>query len=383
MKVIGIIAEYNPFHLGHWKQLRLVRQVAGEDCGIAVLMSGSFVQRGAPAIFDKSLRARAAVECGADLVLELPVNYALASAEGFCSGGVRVLSGFCDGLCFGTESGDLNTLNAVASALLSGDFSPALHRELESGKSFPAARQAALAGVGADASLLEKPNDILAVEYCKAILAQHSTMQPMPIRREGSYHADVPDKSNPSATALRGRIESQEPWMDYVPRNAREVFSGAAIHTLAAGERAMLGRLRCMEDAEFAALPYGSEGLWRKFMHQCRTGQTLEEILTQTKSRRYTRSRLDRMAMCAYLGLTQSAMDTPAPYTRVLAFNGTGREILKMARRSGRFPHVGEPQPEAFWDLEQRCTDLYGLFCVDAPEPAGLEAKRRVWMPGK
>ena len=143
MKIVGIICEYNPLHNGHVKQFGIIRDLLGRDTRIVCLMSGNYVQRGAPAIFDKSLRAQAAVMCGADLVLELPVTYALSSAEGFAAGGVRILGGFCDYLCFGSETGSTDTLLNTASALLSPAFPPMLHVGLDEGLSFPAARSAA------------------------------------------------------------------------------------------------------------------------------------------------------------------------------------------------------------------------------------------------
>ena len=376
MRIVGIICEYNPFHLGHAKQIRMIRQLHGRDCGIVCLMSGNFVQRGMPAIFDKSLRAQAAVACGADLVLELPVTYALSSAEGFAAGGVKILSGFCDELCFGTEAGTSETLTATANALLSSEFSAALRARLETGVSFPAARQQALADLGADASLLSNPNDILAVEYCKAIIAQDSPMKPMPILRQGCYHAPLPDTENPSATAVRELILSGHDWKSCVPEAAQTVFSGAATHTISAGDRAILARLRTMTDAEFEALPFGSEGLWRRLMHGCRKYAALDEILTAVKTKRYTRTRLDRMVMCAFLGISREMLETPAPYARVLAFNEMGKAVLRKARQNGVYPHTGETVDDPYQILELRCDDLYGLFCQDAP--TAPNSKRRV-----
>lgn len=380
MKIVGIICEYNPFHLGHRKQFDMIRKHFDGDCTIVCLMSGNFVQRGAPAIFHKSLRAKAALDCGADLVLELPVTYALSSAEGFAAGGVKILSDFCDYLCFGTESGTADTLMTAAQALLQPEFSEALRNQLETGMSFPAARAAALEQMGCDSALLEKPNDILAVEYCKAILAQKSTILPLPVVRQGSYHADTPDPENPSATSLRRIITDGESWLDYVPEKARETFRDASIHTPSTGERAILARLRTMTDAEFEALPYGSEGLWRKFMKACRSYDTLENIIAATKSKRYTRTRIDRMVLCAFLGLTAENLAAPVPYTRVLALRDSGREVLKKARSTGEFLHVGEEADHPYWLLERRCSDLFGLFTQNAPEPAGQELIQRVYI---
>ena len=365
----GIICEYNPLHLGHKKQLDRIRRENPQD-GIVCIMSGNFVQRGKPAIFDKAIRAKAAVLAGADLVLELPVTAALSSAEGFAADGVRLLSGFCDKLCFGAETADQDLLMATAKALLSEEFKLALRQQLDQGLSFPAARQAALGNMGA---VLETPNNILAVEYCKAILSQGSSMKPYPILREGSYHDTEADRENPSATAVRQLMETGKDWEAFVP-NA-EIYRQAAIHTLEMGEKAILARLRTMTDTEFEALPYGSEGLWRKLMKNARTCATLEEILTATKSKRYTRTRLDRMVMCAFLGLTEKDLSYPAPYARVLAFNDKGREILKEARSVGNFPNVGEKLDSPYQAIEDRCFALYSLF---APVPSSPEDKTRV-----
>ena len=377
MKTVGIICEYNPFHLGHKKQIDIIRSHFGQDTAIDCLMSGNYVQRGAPAIFHKSLRAQAAIACGADLVLELPVTYALSSAEGFAAGGVKILSGFCDYLCFGTETGTAETLMATARTLLSPSFSEALRRQLDLGLSFPAARAAAL---GEDASLLANSNDILGVEYCKAILEQNSPMEIFPILREGGYHDTAVDTENPSATAVRRLLMSKHDWKSCVPASAWNIFDGAPLYTPQDGERAVLARLRTITDSEFEALPYGSEGLWRKFMHACRSCDSIDSIIAATKSKRYTHTRITRMLMCAYLGISREMLETPAPYTRVLAFNDFGRTVLKAARLSGSFPHVGEEMDDPYWELEQRASDLYGLFCMDGVVNAGLEPKQRVFI---
>ena len=366
MKTIGIICEYNPLHLGHKKQIDLIRQ-QHNDCGIVCIMSGNYVQRGSPAVFNRSLRSRAAVLSGADLVLELPVTVSLSSAEGFAAGGVALLGNFCDELCFGAETADASALMNTARVLLSDAFSPALRKQLEAGLSFPAARAAALADLGLDSILLSQPNNILAVEYCKAILAQGCGMVPCPIHREGNYHDQHPHAENPSATALRQLILSGHDWKSYIPATAQPVFEGAAIHTLEVGERAILARLRTMDDAEFETLPYGSEGLWRKLMHAARELATLEQIASATKSKRYTRSRIDRMILCAFLGLTRDDIALSPSYARVLALNDKGREILKNARNTGLFPNIGEKINHPYEAIEARCDALYGLFAMDAP----------------
>ncbi|MBR5570958.1 MAG: nucleotidyltransferase family protein [Oscillospiraceae bacterium] len=372
--ITGIICEYNPLHLGHKKQIDWVK--ARDPEGLVVcLMSGNYVQRGKPAIFDKMLRARAAVECGADLVLELPLPYCLSSAEGFAAGGVSVLGKFCDRLCFGAETDNVQVLQDIAQALLSKDFKPMLTEQLENGLSFPAARQAALERMGQDASVLSTPNNILAVEYCKAIIAQGCSMKPMAILRQGDYHDPVADRENPSATAVRALMENGGVWADFVPS---EAHLHGNLHTLEQGERAILAKLRTMTDEEFAALPYGSEGLWRKLMHESRQKATLEEILTSVKSKRYTRTRLDRMIMCAFLGLTEQDLNRPVPYVRVLGFNDRGRQVLKLARQTGEFYNIGQTVDHPYQALETRAGRLYGLFAA-VPEAPDVESQYRVY----
>lgn len=379
MSRIGIICEYNPLHLGHEKQLRAVRTAFGADCEIVCLMSGAYVQRGAPAIFAPEVRAKAAILAGADLVLELPVTYALSSAEGFASGGVAILSEICDTLCFGTERLDRASLLVLAEALLSPAFSEHLRDALSTGCSFPAARQRALERMGLSSLISVGPNDILAAEYCKAILNQEAPLDIFPIPRPGDYHAAVPDSENPSASAIRNQIQAESAWLQYVPTSARECFAQAAVHTLSAGERAVLAKLRTMTEEEFSQLPFGSEGLWRKLMHAARSQPTLEAVAAAVKSKRYTRTRIDRMVLCAFLGISGAMLSAPAPYARVLAFNDRGRRILNAVKGSCNLRNVGEATEEAYWLLEQRCADLYGLFARDGIEPPGAATRQRIY----
>lgn len=377
MKTTGIICEYNPFHLGHDKQIRILRE-QNPTGGIVCLMSGNYVQRGMPAIFDKVHRAKAAILSGADLVLELPVTAALSSAEGFAAEGVRILNGFCDTLSFGAEDADTQLLMDITKALLSPEFSVQLKNQLAEGLSFPAARQKALSQLGVNAEILSKPNNILAVEYCKAILSQNANINPEPVFRGGNYHDTIADIANPSASSVRLLMEKGEPWQKFIPQNAAACFEKATIHTLQNAEKAILYCLKTMTDAEYEALPYGSEGLWRKLMKNARKHLTLEQIITATKSKRYTRTRLDRMIMCAFLGLTAEDLCRSAPYVRVLALNDTGRNILLKARQTGHFPNLGETIDHPYQAIENRCDDLYFLF-AEGNIKTDHYTKRRVY----
>ena len=364
MKITGIICEYNPLHLGHKKQLDTIRALRGQDSAIVCLMSGNFVQRGEPAIFHKSLRARAALEAGADLVLELPVTYALRSAEGFAQGGVDILSAICDTLCFGAEDpGD--ALTAAAEALVSPEFTAHLRTYLDEGLSFPAARQRGLEDMGIPGDILTKPNNILAVEYCKA--ARGTQLQLLPIYRGGDYHDPQADADNPSATALRRLLLAGESIDDFTPCR-----QNGALHALDFGEKAVLARLRTMTEEEFALLPGGSEGLWRKFMHACRRETGISAILEATKSKRYTHTRIARMLLCAYLGITDTMLRQSAPYVRVLGMNATGQKILSATKKRVTYINASEKSPLPYYAFEQRCASLYAL-CAPTIDPMEAE----------
>ena len=374
MQITGIICEYNPLHTGHKKQIDFLKSQG--HC-VVCLMSGNFVQRGHPAIFDKMTRAQAAIACGADLVLELPLPFALSSAEGFAQGGVQILSKICDNICFGAETADADRLLDTANALLSPAFSEKLRHHLDRGLSFPAARAAALADCGHNSEILATPNNILAIEYCKAILMQNAQLKPIVIHRGGSYHDTQADLDNPSATSLRQMIITHAPWQCYVPKAAAVFFEKASVHTLQLGEKAMLAKLRTMHDTEFEALPFGSEGLWRKLMRASRSCSDLQSIIDETKSKRYTRTRIDRMILCAYLGLTESLRTSTVPYCRVLAFNDAGRDLLRSVKDSGYFVNIGQRTNSDYEALEYRSTALYGLF-ANQPEAPEMESKYRL-----
>lgn len=365
MKTVGIICEYNPFHLGHQKQFCMIRDTFGADCVIVCLMSGSYVQRGEPAVFDKLVRAEAAIRSGADLVIEMPAVVSLNSAEGFAAGSVAILSRLCDALCFGTESETAQQLMQTAKVLLSDDFPPHLKDALSQGHSFPKAREIALKEMKVDTSTLSRPNNLLALEYCKAILSQNSTLSPFAIQRDGNYHNIRLDSDNPSATSLRLAIAKQQDISAYVPAEAAEIFRRAAPHFLKEGEQAILYRLKTMSEEEFASLPFGSEGLWRKLMHAAQKGNSLSEIFIDVKSKRYTYTRISRMVMCAFLGITQQDMDAPVPYCRILGFTDKGRQLLRNAKEMDFLRNIGEKTNHPYEQSESKWETLYPFFCTE------------------
>ena len=365
MDVVGIIAEYDPFHAGHAFHLRETRRQVGECAAVAV-MSGNFVQRGGCAVFDKWTRARAALEGGVDLVLELPTVWAVSSAESFARGAVKILAaaGVATHLCFGSEGGDVDSLREVAGCLDSEAYRAGLRRFLDQGMPFAACRQAAvreLLGENA-AELLSHPNNNLGVEYLRALSALGSAIIPLTVRRAGAGHNGGADPEYPSASYLReriwaGELEAEDP--------AR----------LEHGERGALARLRAMDEGDFAALPDCGEGLSHRLYRAVRQGRTLEEVYGLAKTKRYAHSRIRRAVLWGALGL--NAWDRPdhPPYLRVLGTNGRGREVLRMMKVRTAVPVLTKPahgRGIPLLELEAKCTDFYQL-CRREPGPCGLE----------
>ena len=398
MRTAGIIIEYNPLHAGHLYQLEETRRILGQDTAIIGVMSGDFVQRGDFAIVGRQARAKAAVESGVDLVLELPLPWAVGSAERFADGGVAALAatGVVDRLVFGSECGDAAALERVASVLLSEGFPALLKQELSTGVSFAAARQQAVERMetSEDAALLAQPNNILGVEYCKSLLRRESAIRPLTIQRKGAgYHETEPEAELPSATMLRQLLRSgeREKALTRMAPAMRAAFEeearlGRAPVLLEICERAILARLRSMREADFAALDEGREGLYHRLYEASRTAAGLEEILESAKTKRYAYARLRRMVLWAWLGMTPKDFPEEIPYLRVLAANETGRELLGRMRKTAAVPVVTKPQhvrrlsreAQALFELEARAADLYALAYPDLSAAVG----GRLWREG-
>ena len=379
MKTVGIICEYNPFHFGHLRQIQMIRQQLGEDTIVICVMSGNYVQRGTPAMWDKYTRAHAAVDCGADLVLELPITKVLQSAEGFARGGVEILSKLncVDYLCFGAECGDAQALMRMAEKLDSEESNTSLTEYLSHGLPYAAARQAA---VNDHQNLLASPNNILGVEYCRALISLNSSMKPLVIQRNGDYHDRIADAKEPSATAVR-ELYPDGNWHSFVPQEAAVHFAHAYSYDLSHGERAVLSRLRSLSDEEWRGCAHGSEGLWSKAMKASRSQRTLEAIIDATKSKRYPRTRIQRLIMCAYLGITQKDLSLSPSFCRLLAASEAGRSRLRTIRQEVSFPitNPGQaPHDSYYYRLETKSSDLFTLFCSENNFPCQTDQDARL-----
>lgn len=345
----GIICEFNPMHKGH---IHLINSVKGENDGVICAMSGNFCQRGDFAVYDKYQRARAAVENGADLVIEIPALCSIQSAQGYAMAGVKILesTGVCDSIAFGAECNDISQLEEVAKEIIEKD--DLIKEELAKGVSYPVARKNVV-----NSPLLDTPNNILAIEYL--------TYTPLPakaVKRIGKGHDS--DDSEYSASEIRKSLSLDE------------------IHSLKNCEQAILYKLRTMSAKDFANIEDVSEGLENRIEQCVKDAKSLEEIYDNIKTKRYTHSRIRRIILRAFLGITKDMPKEPA-YLHILAFNDKGREILAQMKKVAKLPiitkygNIEDDNVKELFDLECKFTDIYNLG-IKKPLPCGLEQKAKV-----
>ena len=389
MKTAVITAEYNPFHKGHRWQLEQVRAAGASH--VAVVMSPDFTQRGTPAIFPKRLRAQAALQNGADLVLELPVCYALAGAQRFAFGAVQLAAamGCVDLLAFGAEDADLVQLRQACTALQQEEVNQTIRQLLPSGITFAKARERAVAAVYGEetALLLQKPNNILAIEYlCQLEKLPDAHIQPLALGRIGNIHDGEPVGEFASASFLRGlMLEGRwEQAQQYLPQNVWQLYRQAQqdgqFADLQLGERAVLSALRRMEQKEMAQLADLSEGLENRLYRASREACSLEQLYAAVKSKRYPLARVRRLVMNAFLQLPAQMQMLPPPYLRVLGMNERGKQILSAMKKTASLPVstslmklARSTQAARQWaQVEAAACDQYSIFCRQM-QPAGSD----------
>ena len=393
MRIAGIIAEYDPFHNGHKTHIDSVR--ADGATHVVTVISGSFSQRGEPALLTKFDRAQMALACGADLILENPLPFAMAPAERFALGGVGVLHalGCVDTLSFGSECGDAAALQALAALINTPAYANALKDALATGIPYAAARQRAVEMCKADdlAALLDNPNNTLGLEYIRASATIFADFHFHTLKRVGAAHnADETSGGIASASYLRERIRSGKAAeaVACMPSASAKILEKAiasgriATHTDVL-EHALLARLRTMELADFAKLPYISEGLEHRLYQASRAAESYTELLATVKTRRYPTARLRRVLWAALLGLSREDTYPAPPYIRVLAMNERGREILSTAVPTlpilTRTAQVRElsAEAQALFTLECHATDLHGL-ALASPTACGTDLTNKL-----
>ena len=369
MRAAGVVCEYNPFHRGHQYLLKTCRELLGADTAVVCALSGDFVQRGEAAVFDKFARAEAACRCGADLVLELPLPWCLSPAEGFARGGVGLLGALgVSELCFGSETGELEPLQALAALLTDPAFQERVRARLtrEPKLSYASARQAEAACICGDrAALLGQPNNILAVEYLKAIRTLGLDVQPVAIRRQGSAHdRDAEQGELRSASEIRRRMAAGGRVENDIPPEAFAVYEtesarGRGMTDRRALETAMLARLRLLHEEDCLLLPDAADGLGRRLYRAIRENGSPDEICAAAATRRYALARIRRMLLCACLEVREGMSAGLPPYARVLALNARGRAFLRAAGERSTVPIL--TKPAAVRELDTRAAEIFTL----------------------
>lgn len=331
-KVAAIICEYNPFHNGHKYHIEQTKEQTGADY-VMCIMSGSMVQRGEIAITDKWQRAKCAVQNGADLVVELPAVYALQSAENFAFGAIDLLckSGVADILSFGSETGEVESLFKIANILINPPqiFTDALKSHMEAGNGYPAACEIALRESGIEDRL--NPNDILAVNYIKALLKLNCDIKPFAIKRTNSYHSTDAMGNSASATAVRQMIKQSDDVSSLVPQVPTDIYDEKAIESL------VLGFFRLANADALRDIAGMEQGLPERMISLSKSAASLDQFVSDCVTKRYTAHRIRRAMMCSIIGIKKGAT---ANYLRVLASNKNGFEIISQINQVGNIPVI-------------------------------------------
>lgn len=382
MKITAIISEYNPFHNGHKHLITQARE--NNSTHIAAIMGGNFLQRGNCAILDKYHRAEAAVLGGVDLVVELPQIYAVSCAESFAFGAVQTLDkcGCIDELAFGAECGDIAKLKQIADITTkSSDIEKLCKEFVKQGYSHPRAMQAAVQIItqnGGISDILQNPNNTLAIEYIRTLNKLESNIKPFAVKRTGAMHNSKSTFNEfASASAIRNMIlNADNSYKEFIPSDTYDIINecikiGECPADFKNNERGILAVLRSMTAEDFAKIPDVAEGLENRIVKAVRENNSISDIITSVKCKRYTHARLSRIITCAYLGITSDIASISPKYIRVLAFNERGTEILKLMKQTASLPVIMSPAKDMkkldedgskILDIDLRASDLHGLL---------------------
>lgn len=343
-KILAIICEYNPFHNGHLYQLNESIKQVNPDFVICI-MSGNFVERGNTALINKWARAQMALEAGVDMVIELPTIYSISSAENFAAGSIKILNSLkCDTfLSFGSECGDMKILNTFADILIKepAEYVTMLNHELSKGLSFPKARENAMLlyinDIRNSANILSGSNNILAIEYIKQIIKTGNKIIPLTIKRVGTeYNSLSTSNGIASATAIRELLLQKKSVKNLMPASSysilkEELGNGRFVLDISQFEKIIIYKLRCMDIEQIANLPDVSEGLEYKIKEAANTCNTLANLISMIKSKRYTLTRINRIMLYVLLDITkQDYINSQkiTPYIRILGMSENGKLLL-------------------------------------------------------
>lgn len=348
MIVSAVICEFNPFHNGHLYLINKMREQGSTH--VVAVMSGNYTQRGDPAIISKQMRARTAIECGADLVAELPVPFAVSSAEKFASAGVSIIDGMgcVDNLYFGAECAEQDMLTKICAVLNKDETVSLVKDEMKRGVTYAVAVgdvvQSFLGRNAADE--LRKPNNILAVEYIKALSRMNSKVKPVPIQRISVDHDSTSANENmASASYIRNCILSGEDISKFVPGECmriitEEIRQSRCPVTAKAFERELFIRLRGMTSEQLKNIAEVGEGIENKILSSANNFCSYNDLLNNVKSKRYTHARIRRILLYALLGIDKKLQSRMPEYIKVIGFNKRGAQVLKRIKSEGKLPII-------------------------------------------
>lgn len=388
MKIGGIIAEYNPFHNGHRYQIEQFK-LKHDITHLVVIMSGNFVQRGDIAIVNKFERSKMAIQGGADLVIELPVAYALSTAEYFALGGIYILNslGCVDSISFGSSS-NIDTLTKVAKLSEEVRNSNDVLKLMENGMTFPNAISKVLNSVYGDkvSNVLNEPNNILGLEYIRALNRLNSYINPTTLTRKNvQHHSNTPIDNFASASYIRKKILQSDKFESFVPIYTSNIIRNADIHYINSLEKPILYRLRTTSIDELKSTFDISHGLEYRILQASKTSTSLNDLLFNIKSKRYTLARIRRVILNLLLGITKQDISIMPPYARILAMNIKGTEILAKTKKTATIP-IGtslaklekiSDDCKRFATLESTSTDIFELSS-NKVLPCGLDYTHKI-----
>lgn len=352
MKIVGLITEYNPFHSGHQYHMEKTREITGADA-VIVVMSGNFVQRGAPAIMPKHIRAKAALKSGASLIIELPVCYATGSAEYFAYGAISLLEklGCVDSVCFGSECGDIEVLQGFAQIIHDEpeEYKGFLNDYLKQGNSFPLARQKAmkdfLKSQTAD-SVLGEPNNILGIEYLKALYRLNSKIRPYTIKRVSShYHDEILQEHYSSASAIRKVMSEQNEfdWNSQVPDCCVSLYKEnyQLRYPVSANDFSILLKYKLLQETKESLTEYldVSKDLANRILNKLNQFVSFEQFCELLKTKETTYSRISRALIHILLGIKAADMKE-IEYARILGFQTEASDVLSLIKKKARISLV-------------------------------------------
>ena len=357
MRIIGIVAEFNPFHNGHKYIIDTVKNP--DDCVIAV-MSGNFVQRGDVAVFDKFTRANAALLNGVDMVVELPIYAALSTAQKFAECAVKTLvqSGITH-LAFGSESGDISVLKSAADAIDDDRVQDLLREFLDNGVTYARARIDAVREVFGDkiADVLSNPNDILAVEYIRSL---PSDIEPIAVKRIGVSHDGMANGDFASAMKIREMIFGNLDYYSYVPNNVYDLYKSKTPANIKNAETAIVWQLKNLESDDFLSYDV-SEGLHHRIYSAIQNNIALDDIESAIKTKRYTLARIRRILLSAALDVNCR----PCPYIRVIGFNENGSRLMNGIKKPvvTSYKTAKNLGFDEYYEIDAKISDFFALCC--------------------